>query len=261
LTLLLGISVRRTEADVFTDNFNSAHTYWNGTTANLTGTIWSGIQGTNLISGATANNGGNGQLNFVHLNTLSDGTSPPMNEAALYMNVTGDFDARVQLPVLPPNPPGGDPQFITHSLGAWLNDTDTSTLPATGTPFVHVDNIFGTSNRVRFRTYSADQNVLAIPNANASWLRLVRTADTFTGYYGTDGINWTSFASPITINMMPDTIRVGLATWDSASPHNYTAAFDNFSITTTPEPASLVAWGALGLVATFFAYRRRNARA
>ena len=69
-------------------------------------------------------------------------------------------------------------------------------------------------------------------------LRLVRSGNTFTASYSSDGSSWTQIGSPQTINM-PSGTRAGLAV---TSHNNGTSAggiFDNFSLTTggtTPPP-------------------------
>ncbi len=60
-------------------------------------------------------------------------------------------------------------------------------------------------------TLPGDTPDVSYPN---TWVRLQRVGDTFTGYYGSDGTNWTSLGN-VTVDL-PDTIYVGLA----ASAHN-----------------------------------------
>jgi hypothetical protein len=66
------------------------------------------------------------------------------------------------------------------------------------------------------------------------WLKLVRSGTNFTGYYGSDGVNWTQAGA--TSVPMPAHIRAGLA----VTAHNNTtlclAGFDNLAVLPVPLP-------------------------
>jgi len=228
-TLVLVIShatsaLQRASADIISssDNFDSSHTYWNGSSTDVSGTIWTGVQGTGFANPIDANVTNAGRLSISQGSSASNGSNAPFNVAALYRDVLGDFDARVEMPSLP-----ADTSFLTLSLAAWSADQANA---------VHIDNIRGTTNRVRFRDLSApDEFGLAI--ANPAWFRLEREGDDFTAYYGSDGINWTTIG---TINRAyGDTLRVGLAAWD-LNGNAFVAQFDNFqlSVVVVPEPST-----------------------
>ena len=64
------------------------------------------------------------------------------------------------------------------------------------------------------------------------WLQLVRAGNTFTGYVGSDGVNWTQLGTATVV--MAQTVYIGLAV--SGDWYLGTATFDNLSVTvgTTP---------------------------
>ena len=121
-------------AVVISDNFDTSHTYWNGSSVDVSGTIWDGMQGTSLAEFANANDTNLGELTIRKNSTSNSGSSSPFDPAALYLNVTGDFDAKVEMPGIS----GLDNiSFRTHSLAAWTDDQSKA---------VHLDNILGTAN-------------------------------------------------------------------------------------------------------------------
>jgi hypothetical protein len=70
---------------------------------------------------------------------------------------------------------------------------------------------------------------LSYPNA---WVRLVRQGNTFTGYYSTDGVTWTTMQS-LTL-ALPSTLDLGLAVCSHTNAQTATATFRHFNLTTTP---------------------------
>jgi hypothetical protein len=89
-------------------------------------------------------------------------------------------------------------------------------------------------------------------NTAPEWVKLVRTGDIFTGYYSTDGMNWTS-AGSITV-AMGSTVDVGLAVTAHDNSQLNTATFDNVNVnavnsSTTGTPADLTgAFNRTGMV-------------
>jgi hypothetical protein len=216
---------RDATATVASDTFDSSHTYWDGATVDVSGTIWDGLQGTSFAAYANANDTNPGELTIRKNTTNNSGSDAPFDSSALYLNVTGDFDAQVEMPGVSSLDVIG---FRTHSLAAWTADQ---------TKAIHLDNILGTTNTRRFRDLDAgDGDEFADTGGGTdAWVRLVRSGDSFTGYWGTDGVNWTLLT---TIDTSGDpygaTLRVGVATWN-ASNSDFGARFDNFEI--VPEPA------------------------
>ena len=209
------------------DDFSTSHVYWNGSSVDVSGTIWDGMQGTSFAAYANADDTNTGELTIRKNSTNNSGSDSPFDSAALYINWTGDFDAQVEMPGVSGLDNIG---FRTHSLAAWTDDN----LKA-----IHLDNILGTTNTRRFRDLDAgDGDEFADSGGGTDgWFRLVRSGDNFTGYWGTDGVSWDLLT---TIDTSGDpygpTLRVGLATWN-ASTSDFGARFDNFEI--IPEPATL----------------------
>jgi len=221
-------------ATVASDDFGTSHTYWDGATVDVSGTIWSGMQGTSFAAYANSNDTNPGELTIRKNTTQNAGSSGPLDSAALYINVTGDFDAQVEMPGISGLSPFS---YRTHSLAAWTADQ---------TKAIHLDNILGTTNTRRFRDLVGGDDFADTGGGTDGWFRLVRSGDQFSGYWGTDGVNWTFLH---TIDASGDsygaTLRVGLATWND-SHSDFGARFDNFEI--VPEPATmalLVAGGCL----------------
>lgn len=67
--------------------------------------------------------------------------------------------------------------------------------------------------------------VVAFGGAGVSWVKLVRTGNTFSGFASTDGNAWLPVGTPVTIPM-GSSIQVGYAVASSFGPL-YTASFDN----------------------------------
>ena len=242
--LFLSIAVSSTAtALTVSDNFDTSHTYFDGSTVDVSGTIWDGLQEISNAAYANANDTNGGQLTIRKNSTNNSGSDAPFNPAALYVDVTGDFDAKVEMPGfsgLSPTP------YRTHSLAAWTADQ---------TKAVHLDNILGTSNTRRFRDMVSPDDFADAGGGTNGWFRLERSGDSFNGYWGTDGATWSLLH---TIDTSGDpfgaTLRVGLATWNASS-SDFGARFDNFELTMVPEPSTAVL-GLVGLI--LFVSRRRK---
>lgn len=78
------------------------------------------------------------------------------------------------------------------------------------------------------------------------WMKLVRQGDTFSGYYSSDGSNWTSAGSPFTVSMSAN-VNIGMAVVSTNNSALTTAIFDNVSVaagigvTVSPASANLAA--------------------
>jgi beta-glucanase (GH16 family) len=73
---------------------------------------------------------------------------------------------------------------------------------------------------------------------NPPWVRLARRGNVFTGYYSTDGVNWTRVGAPVTI-AMPSTIYVGLPACSHDDTMLTEAVLDNVSIAQPPPDVSI----------------------
>ncbi len=225
LCLTFAASREAIATTVASDNFDTSHVYWNGSEVNVSGTIWDGMQGTAFAEYANADDTNTGEVT-IRKNSISNaGSSAPFDSAALYLEVTGDFDVQVEmlgvssLDAIP---------FRTHSLAAWTADQ---------TKAIHLDNILGTTNTRRFRDLVGDDDFADSGGGTDGWFRLARSGDQFEGYWGTDGTNWTLLDTIDTSgDPYGDSLRVGLATWnDSGS--DFSARFDNFLLLTPMEIA------------------------
>lgn len=76
---------------------------------------------------------------------------------------------------------------------------------------------------------TATKTVLGNGRTVPSWIKLVRSGSTFTGYNSTDGLTWTS--SGTTTITMGSSVYVGLAVTATTATNRATAQFDNISIT------------------------------
>jgi hypothetical protein len=93
---------------------------------------------------------------------------------------------------------------------------------------------------VRTTTGAADQ-VTSVGGINApQWVKLIRNGDTFTGYYSSDGVNWTQVGSSYTFTD-PATILGGLFVTSDNSADLSTATFSNVSMTPGPTVAQAAA--------------------
>jgi len=222
-----------TSAAVLIDDFSASQTVWDGVTVDVSGTIWDGMQGTGFAEFANTNDTNPGELTIRKNSTSNSGSSAPFDSAALYVNVTGDFDAKVEMPgfsglnAIP---------YRTHSLAAWTNDQSQA---------VHLDNILGTTNTRRFRDLVPSDEFADDGGGTNGWFRLERIGDSFNGYWGTNGTSWTLLETIDTSgNPYGSTLRVGLATWNDSS-SDFGARFDNFEIETGPgTPTASFTWTA-----------------
>ena len=71
------------------------------------------------------------------------------------------------------------------------------------------------------------------------WVKLIRSGNTFTGYSGPDGVNWTQVGTAQTISMAQN-VYVGLAVSSDTTSALSTATIDNVSITTPTIPAPVI---------------------
>jgi regulation of enolase protein 1 (concanavalin A-like superfamily) len=242
----LTLSIPAMADTTVTDNFDTAHDY---VPDGVTRTIWNGV--VNAGNAVTFNSSTTtaGQLRTAAANAV--GWDAGVNNAPfLYMDVTGDFDARVQVTAMTTG---------NYNVGALMarlgNSSDDGT---TGEDFMMVaSNKFGTvdiQGRSLNDATKLDSNGTSALDGFPRWLRLTRTSNTFNIYYGTDGTNWTgiNWGGVVGANIGLDLVRndlnglslqVGLWQGSFAS-SGHTADFDNFSITTPgPDTTPPVAGG------------------
>jgi hypothetical protein len=62
------------------------------------------------------------------------------------------------------------------------------------------------------------------------WVKLVRSGDTFSAFYSTDGVNWTALGSPVTITFTNSNYLAGLAVTAHNEDAATTATFTNVSV-------------------------------
>jgi RHS repeat-associated protein len=71
------------------------------------------------------------------------------------------------------------------------------------------------------------------------WVKVVRSGTAFSGYMSIDNVNWVQIGNTQTITMAQN-VYVGLAVASGATSSTTTAAFDNLSITSNPDPAPVI---------------------
>jgi hypothetical protein len=72
-----------------------------------------------------------------------------------------------------------------------------------------------------------------------SWVKLVRSGSTFTGYCSSDGVNWVQIGSSQTISMQQN-VYFGMALSSDDNSSLATATFDNVSINSAAAPAPVI---------------------
>ena len=75
-------------------------------------------------------------------------------------------------------------------------------------------------------------NMSGTPSSPPSWVRLIRSGNTFTGYFSYDGVVWTEFGSATIA--MGSTVYAGLAVTSASSTVLDTAMLTNVSVDSTP---------------------------
>jgi hypothetical protein len=70
------------------------------------------------------------------------------------------------------------------------------------------------------------------------WLRLMRAANSFAGYYSSDGNNWTQVGASVPLALNNNAL-IGLAVTAHNNASNCVAAFDNVSINQSPALAAI----------------------
>jgi len=153
----------------------------------------------------------------------------------VYKSVSGDFDARVRvLSLIGTNRLESVAKAI---LNARSNDTgDSPSISAFVTPPYPGNNTFGsvardTTGGLTLSNAVASANVVnaipgTIPN---SWLRIVRSGDSFTTYSSADGSTWTQLMAATTI-AMGNPVLVGAGVNSHRNGQVATATFSDFTV-------------------------------
>ncbi len=108
-----------------------------------------------------------------------------------------------------------------------------------GAQMIFVGSTASDGYRFNYRTTAnavgsfAKYGSVAYPNA---WVRLVRQGNIFTGYYSTDGVNWTKMQS-LTMTL-PATLDLGLAVCSHTNAQTATATFRHYNLTLAAAPAN-----------------------
>jgi fibronectin type 3 domain-containing protein len=158
----------------------------------------------------------------------------------VYTQLTGDFDVQVRIASVTTN--DSDP-LVGLMARASLSDNSINAITRTygSSPNVYK---FGYRTTTGGSTSSIGAGSNSYPN---SWVRLVRSGDTFTGYYSSNGTSWTNIGS-VSLNV-GSTMYVGMAVASRASTTE-TAQFRDLKITQTSTvtapaaPSNLSAIGA-----------------
>lgn len=168
----------------------------------------------------------------------------------VYKTRTGDFDVFARIPYM-------DIVRAASKVGFDVRD---SLAPQAIQVLAAVNPSFPGRNRGE-GTVRQSYNIAAVSWGNATdqilvgartypnvWLRLRRTANIFTRYLSTDGVNWT-FDGQVTVPLMPQTVYFGLAVCSVANGEPLKAVFENYqeltpaasTITMVTQPAATAA--------------------
>jgi regulation of enolase protein 1 (concanavalin A-like superfamily) len=230
------------------DNFNTSVDYL---TAGVSGTIWDGIhnQAAANVLNTTATVG---ELTIGTPSSAVGWDGGKANAPYLYKNVTGDFDASVQMTV------GIHVNYTIAGLMVRLDPANSDGIA--GEDFVMINRNWWGSDGGSFSLRSVNDNVQSdSPQIRpvSAYVRLTRTGNVFRGYTGTDGITWTPRAwtgttFDLTRADLGGTVQLGLTQGAFLAGNVTSVQFDNFTL--IPEPSTALL-GGLGLIALL---RRRR---
>jgi hypothetical protein len=144
----------------------------------------------------------------------------------VYQAFTGDVDIRARVTSLTNTHPWAKAGvMIRNSNDPKAKNVMTLISPGNGASFQR-------------RVAAGGTTAATVTAASApSWVRLVRSENTFTSYISSNGINWTAVGAPLTLTMN-DRVYIGLALTSHSSNALATATFTNVSVTS---PSALIA--------------------
>ena len=117
---------------------------------------------------------------------------------------------------------------------------------ATGSTMAYTEHDAGSDLYCQYRPTTGASNSYSSASGKSLpyWVRLTRAGNTFTFYWGMDGVNWTQVGSAETVTMAQN-VYVGLAASSGSNSSLATATFDNVSVipgtTQSPSIASISA--------------------
>ena len=142
----------------------------------------------------------------------------------IHQEVIGDFDMTVLVTRLDP----ADPFSKAGLMARETNAPSSAGLQTYFTPVLGANQIQNTvrpiagTDAIDFLSSSG----LPVPSDPLRWLRLARSNNTFTAYYGSNGINWT--VSGITTQAFSSTMNIGMAVASHTLDIPTTASFTDF---------------------------------
>ena len=145
----------------------------------------------------------------------------------IYQVVSGDFDIRLKITKKPDE----------SGTGEWAK-TGLMVRSSLSSDSKKIFEAVTRDHGLQFSYRSTDGNETKgnqnnVPDSIPIWLRMVRTGQTFTTYYSTDGVTWHQHPSPddaytFSQEPMPDSVYVGIATASYSSSTVAVAKFDDF---------------------------------
>ncbi|MCU0791728.1 MAG: autotransporter-associated beta strand repeat-containing protein [Opitutaceae bacterium] len=165
---------------------------------------------TYVVSGGGANIGGsNDAFHYAHRTTDADGNCEIVARIAAVHQTTGN--SKVGVMIRASSDANASNVFLGLTADGWLN--------------FHVRNVVGGSTT----------HVTGSPKASLRpplWVKLVRSGDTYSAFYSSDGANWNGGGiSPATVTGIPAQALVGLAVTSRVVGAPATAAFTGVTVT------------------------------
>jgi len=250
LVLSAGLTGAAAAATTLTDGFDTSHDYSGGSTA---GTIWDGVMFNSGFNGGgaslgTANSNGTHAGALTVTSTNGNWENGGDNGFLLYINVAGNFVATVNM-VSATTAAYNDMGIMARAAG-YADGGDGEDYVA-GRYFAA-----GGTSSLRNTDDDSTENLGEVGGVRP-FLKLERVGDVFTYTRATDAaFTQNVLVTSVTrsdLNGQP--LQVGL--WEATfSSTPGTAVFDNFSLTTVPEPSGVVLVAGSGLLALLRRRRR-----
>jgi len=246
---LFGVTGGAATAATVSDDFSGSHDY---SGKNVTGTIWDGVMindgfsGTQntTVSAANSNTSNAGRLTLTTANGDWGGASA--DGFFLYLMVSGDFTATVQVV--------SASVVNYHDLGLMARAADEAAGGA-GEDYV-AGRYFaaGGANNLRSVDDSAETNTDGA--GLRSFLSISRSGNVFTYVRASDSAFTTGVETSSVTREDLDDVPLQVGIWQATFTGSQgTAVFDNFTLTTVPEPSVI---GLGGMAALVLLRRRRG---